>query len=179
MAKYVFKGSLSTEGIENIKKQLLNYRNVTLKDKVRQISMKLAEIGIDVATAQVDSSPLGHYVTLNLDISPVQAGTRAILTAIGEVKHADGREPFNLLLALEFGAGIYYNPKPNPNASDFGLGIGTFPGQVHAFEDGWYYWDEQTQSWKYTHGVKATMPMYKANTAIITNIKNVVREVFS
>lgn len=179
MAKYVFKGSLSTEGIENIKKQLLNYRNVTLKDKVRQISMKLAEIGIDVATAQVDSSPLGHYVTLNLDISPVQAGTRAILTAIGEVKHADGREPFNLLLALEFGSGIYYNANKNPHSDKFGLGPGTFPGQVHAFEDGWYYWDEKTQSWKYTHGVKATMPMHKAEIEIISNIKRIAKEVFS
>lgn len=179
MARYVFKSDLSTDGIKNLQKQLMNYRDVILKDKLKLIAVELSNIGFEVAKAQVDSSPLGHYVTLKTDISPLRFGTRAVLTGIGVVKYAEGREPFNLLLAIEFGAGIYYNPKPNPNAGDFGLGVGTFPGQVHALEDGWYYWDDKTQSWKYTHGVKATMPFHKADVALLTNAKEIVREVFS
>lgn len=179
MARYVFKSDLSVDGIKNLQQQLMNYRDVILKDKLKRIALELATIGIDVASAQVDSSPLGHYVTLKTDISPLRYGTRAILTGIGEVKYAPEKEPFNLLLAIEFGAGIYYNPKPNPNASDFGLGVGTFPNQVHAFEDGWYFWDEASGEWKYSHGVKATMPFHKADIAMITSIKQVVKEVFS
>ena len=48
MAKYVFKGSLSTEGIENIKKQLLKYQQNILPRKIREVVTRLAEIGIPV-----------------------------------------------------------------------------------------------------------------------------------
>ena len=79
---------------------------------------------------------------------------------------------------MEFGAGIHYNSTANPNADKFGFGVGTFPGQVHAFEDGWYYWNEEAQEWQYTHGVKATMPMYNADIEIIQNVVKTAKEVF-
>ena len=53
----------------------------------------------------------------------------------------------------------------------------SFPGQTHAFEDGWYYPDENGE-WHYTHGTKATMPMYNASTEMLLNIRKIAREVF-
>ena len=67
----------------------------------------------------------------------------------------------------------------HPNADKLGLGVGTFPGQTHAFEDMWWYWDEDKQEWKPTHGIKATMPMYSAYMEIIQNVVKVAKEVFS
>ena len=49
---------------------------------------------------------------------------------------------------------------------------------IHAFEDGWYYLGNDNQ-WHYTHGVKATMPMYNATIEIINQYKQIAREVFS
>ena len=104
-------------------------------------------------------------------------GCKAVLIATGSTKIAKGREPFYTILAIEFGAGIHYNPIPNPKTADLGFGVGTFPGQMHAFEDGWYYLGEDDK-WHYSHGVKATMPMYKASAEIISRYKQIAAEVF-
>ena len=81
-------------------------------------------------------------------------------------------------MAVEFGAGIYYNKSNSIIANKFGMGIGTFPGQTHAFDsNGWYYLGDDGE-WHHSYGVKATMPMYKAGTEIRKNIDKVVREVF-
>lgn len=178
MAKYKFSTDLSVSGIKNLQKQLQHYKDNTLQHKVELYVKKLAELGTNVINAKVGESPLGHYVTLKTDISEEKAGCKAILIATGEVKESEGFAPFNTLLAIEFGAGIHYNKTPNPNADKFGLGVGTFPGQIHAFDDGWYYWDDKSQKWRYTHGVKATMPMYNASTAIIENYVKIAKEIF-
>ena len=83
------------------------------------------------------------------------------------------------MLAIEFGAGIHYNPTPNPLvSSEFPYGVGTFPGQTHAYQDMWWYWDEDNQEWRPTHGVKATMPMYKASEEMKNNILKIAKDVF-
>ena len=101
-----------------------------------------------------------------------------ILIATGKTVTSEDREPFYTLLAVEFGAGIFYNSKENPKAPELGFGVGTYPGQIHAFEDGWYYWDDKTETWRYTHGIKATMPMYNAEQQIIQQYVKIAREVF-
>ena len=69
---------------------------------------------------------------------------------------------------IEFGAGIYYNPSDTPHAAENGMGIGTYPGQTHAFDNGWWYYDASGNS-VYTHGTEATMPMYHAKESITNN----------
>ena len=168
---------LSQSSIERLIKDLQAYQN-DLQNKTRILAQLLAEHGITVAGARIGESPLGKYVTIRTELSEEVVGTRAILIAVGDVMESDGYEPFDTLLAIEFGAGIYYNEKENPKGPEFGYGPGTFPGQVHAFEDGWYYWDEAAQTWKYTHGVKATMPMYYADIEIQNNIIKAVKDAF-
>lgn len=178
MAKKILKADLSVQEIRKLQDELKKYQNELIK-KCKLLATELAEIGVKVAEAKISESPLGKYVSIHTDITEEQAGCKAILIATGEVKESEGYEPFNTLLAIEFGAGIHYNPTPNPNADKFGLGVGTFPGQIHAFEDGWYYWDDKAQEWRYTHGVKATMPMYSADMAIIKDVVKTAKEVFS
>lgn len=178
MAKRKLSTDLSVKGIENLKKKLEHYRDVELPNKCRELASRLSEIGVNVAQARIDESPLGKYVTIRTDITEEKAGCKAILIATGETKESEGYAPFNTLLAIEFGAGIHYNPTPNPNADEFGLGVGTFPGQIHAFEDFWFYWDEEAQEWRPTHGVKATMPMYNAAKEIQKQIVKEARAVF-
>lgn len=178
MAKRVFKADLSVESLQNLIKQLEDYRDNVLPNKCRELASRLAQLGMTVAQAKIDEAPLGKYVTLRMDISSDKMETKAILIATGQNKESEGFEPFNTLLAIEFGAGIYYNKTANPKADNLGFGVGTFPGQLHAFENGWYFWDEAEQKWRYTHGVKATMPMYEADMAIIRDVVKVAKEVF-
>lgn len=178
MAKKVFKSDLSVSGLNDLKRQLLQYKD-ELPMKCEILVSRLLQSGVAVSQARISESPLGKYVTVTINISTDKMGCKGILLAKGAVKESEGYAPFSILLAIEFGAGIHYNPTPNPNADKFGLGVGTFPGQVHAFEDTWFYWDENTQEWKPTHGVKATMPMYSADMEIIQNVVKITKEVFA
>lgn len=177
MAKKRLKADLSISGIRKLQKDIEKYQN-SIEYKARLLAERLAEMGIEVINIKVGESPLGKYVSVKTNISATKMGCKAMLIATGEVKYSDEHNPFNTLLAIEYGAGIYHNPVANPNADKFGLGVGTFPGQIHAFEDGWYFWDEEKQKWMYTHGVKATMPMYQASLEIQKNVVKIAKQIF-
>ena len=174
------KEDLSVKGIESAKKKLIQYRDVELPRKCKEFVERLLQSGVSVSRAKIDESPLGKYVTVTTDISADKMGCKGILLAKGAVKEQEGYAPFSILLAIEFGSGIHYNPKPNPLSAEMGYGVGTFPGQLHAFQsEGWMYWDEKAQEWRHTYGVKATMPLYNADMEIIQNIVKIAKEVFS
>ena len=179
MARKVFKADLSVKGIEALKSQLLQYKD-SLPIKCEKLVSRLLQSGVAVSQTKISESPLGKYVTVTTNISADKMGCKGILLAKGAVKEQEGYEPFSILLAIEFGAGVHFNPTPNPLiSSEFPYGVGTFPGQTHAYQDMWFYWDENTQEWKPTHGVKATMPMYSADMEIIQDVVKYAKEVFA
>ena len=179
MAKKVFKADLSVKGIEALKSQLLQYKD-NLPIKCEKLVSRLLQRGVEVSRSKISESPLGKYVTVTTNISADKMGCKGILLAKGAVKEQEGYAPFSILLAIEFGAGVHFNPTPNPLiSSEFPYGVGTFPGQTHAYQDMWFYWDENTQEWKPTHGIKATMPMYNADMEIIQNVVKYAKEVFA
>lgn len=139
----------------------------------------LAKLGHNVALEQVGKSPLGNTITVSLgDITASEAGCKVIITAIGKTYDVKNREPFHTLLAVEFGAGISYNRgNDNPNADKYGYGVGTYPDQIHAFEDGWYYLGTDGK-YHYTKGVKATMPIFSAYKEMLESFKEVGQEIF-
>lgn len=178
MAKRTKKYNLSISGIEQLRKDLIEYRD-SLNDKCAILVQRLAEAGVKVIETKTGESPLGKYITVKTDISETKTGCKAILIATGATMQHEGYAPFNTLLAVEFGAGIHYNRKENPKAPEFGMGVGTFPGQTHAFnEHGWWFWDEKKEKWMHSYGVKATMPMYSATMEIAANVVKIAREVF-
>ena len=178
MAKKVFKSDLSSKGIEALKSQLLQY-NDSLSIKCETLVSRLLQSGVVVSQSKVSESPLGKYVTVTTNISADKMGCKGILLAKGAVKEQDGYAPFSILLAIEFGSGVHFNPTPNQLSAEMGYGVGTFPGQVHAMEPGgWYFWSEEKQQWIHAYGVKATMPMYSADMEIIQNVVKYAKEVF-
>lgn len=178
MAKKVLKAELSLKGIEALQKELLKYRD-ELPNKCRELTSRLLQSGVTVSKAKISESPLGKYVTVTTDISADKMGCKGILIAKGKVIESDEYNPFSVLLAIEFGAGIRFNPTPNPLSEKMGYGVGKFPGQIHAFDpNGWYYWNEEKQEWVHSYGVKATMPMYSTDMEIINNVVKIAKEVF-
>ena len=179
MAKKVFKADLSVSGLNDLKRQLLQYKD-DLHTKCEKLVSRLLQSGVTVSQTRISESPLGKYVTVTTNISADNMGCKGILLAKGAVKEQEGYAPFSILLAIEFGSGIHYNPTPNPLiSSEFPYGVGTFPGQVHAMEPGgWYFWSEEKQQWIHSYGAKATMPMYSADMQIIQNVVKTAKEVF-
>lgn len=176
MAKRTIRGELSVKGIQSIIDQLREYKQ-ELNDKMELFCRKLAEAGLAVAESNIAKSPLGKTISVRINMESSKAGCKAMLIAHGQKQTDERGRTASTLLLVEFGAGIHYNSNENPKASEMGYGVGTFPGQVHAFEDGWYYWGED-EKWHYTHGIKATMPMYNASVAIREKVKECVKEVF-
>ena len=176
MAKKISFG-LNSKEVQNAIKEVKSYQKDIYR-KCEKLCKKLNNIGYKVALEKISESPIGKTVVLHSEISSKKTGCKAMLISVGEVKHSEGHEPFNTLLAIEFGAGIYYNSTANPKANELGMGVGTFPGQIHAFSDGWYYLEEDNE-WHYTHGVKATMPMYFAGKEMKEKIETIAKEVFS
>lgn len=178
--KKVFKSGLSVKELENLKNELKNYKREIEKNTEILIS-RLLQSGVEVSQARINESPLGKYVTVTTNISSDKMGCKGILLAKGAVKEQEGYAPFSVLLAIEFGSGVHFNPTPNPLiSSEFPYGVGTFPGQVHAMEPGgWYFWSEEKQQWIHSYGVKATMPVYSADMEIIQNVVKFAKEVFA
>lgn len=178
MAKKNIKINLfDQKSIQNAIKQIEQYRD-DLPRKCQEICRRLSEIGEQTALTAISESPQGKLVSLKMDIDSSKTGCKAMIIGTGRTVTDEKGRTFNLLFGIEFGSGIRLNPTENPISSEFGMGVGTFPGQKHAFEPGgWSYLDENGY-WHHSYGIKAAMPFYKSMLAIRQNVDNIVKEVF-
>lgn len=169
---------LSPSSIEKLKKNLAKYKDGLIK-KTELLVQELSKIGLETIDVKLSESRLGHHVTVQTDSETIPHGTVLVIIATGDTKFSENYEPFNTLLAIEFGAGIHFNHNENPKASELGYGVGSFPEQTHAFqEEGWYFWDEEKQKYVHSFGVQATMPLYNATQEMKLRVKEVARKIF-
>lgn len=169
--------SLSPSAFEKAIKQIQDYKN-SLSGKCEEFVEQLAMIGLESANTYASQSPVGSTVSFQIKDYNFSDTAIAILIGTGAEIQTGNYPAANTLLMIEFGSGILLNSQNNPFAEQFGMGVGTFPGQTHAFDPtGWYYPDN-TGVWHHTNGIQATMPMYHADTDMITSIEKVARQVF-
>lgn len=96
------------------------------------------------------------------------------------------------LLFLEFGAGIHYAfaNGGHPLADQLGFGVGTHPGQKHAYDEkGWWFptddpslaivHDKNGQGWAHSYGTPPYRPFYDASVSLRMMVLDVAREVFN
>lgn len=179
MAKKVFKAELSIKSIEQLKKDLLNYKS-GLNRKCELLVTRLATEGISVA--QGNTGGFGKYITFSVELNPEQHGCKAVLLATNtgiitsEWRTKDGIKTADVspILMVEFGSGRNaQNPMKVP-----GVGRGTFPGKTHAFDkDGWWYMDLNNE-WHHSYGITPKMPMYKAMQTMNKRVYSLVKEIF-
>lgn len=160
---------LNTESINDAIKELRHLES----DFVRKVDIFvriLANDGIQIALMEFrssvgDSNKDGQFSLAYDDSENIKSATISL----------EGTD----VLFVEFGAGIYYNPSDPPHAktADYNYGVGTYPGQTHAFEPGWWYTDENGKS-VYSHGTQATSPMLKASDNIRNNAIKTALQIF-
>jgi hypothetical protein len=193
MGRTTIRMDLSLSGIRNAQQAVIQYRN-QLHDRLIRFVDRLADYGIDMARVEMavpNGSDEGKdnnysmYIAFSKDISDFGLGVRCILVATntgiiqsrwvmsdGSVRTAD----VSPLLMLEFGAGTIAG---NSNASRYGMGTRTFPGQTHADDpEGWWYQDADTMRWYHSKGYVARMPIQKAADEMIRQVRRAMREVF-
>lgn len=181
-----YKTDLSVAGIQNLKKEIQNYKDQILPSLIERFVNELALIGIKTATQNLgqlnDLGNVSNLVLFYKDSFPEQDGFKAILYAKdqavvkqfwlsgGTVKSAD----VSPLLMYEFGSGFKAkNPKNLP-----GVGQGTFPGQTHAFDKEGWYWQDLDGKWHHSNGISPTQPMFKAWLNMQMSITAVAKAVF-
>lgn len=156
---------LSTQGIENLIRDV-EERKRWLQRKTDELASRLAEIGcenarIDFAIAQYDGQK-----DCSVHVEPRGDGQYAVV--------ADG----DTVLFIEFGAGITYAEPQHPEAGVNGMGVGTYPGQKHAFDpNGWYI--PKSAGGGHTYGNAPAMPMYNAVKYLEQNLERIAQEVFA
>lgn len=177
MSNRVFKGDLSTEGIQRIIDQLNHYADVDLPHLADVLVRRLAEVGITVAEYTVYST-FRPYIEFRYDVKGLAEGElvasdnglihRIWYTKGGQVAGVADISP---LLMSEYGAGPY---ALNGHR-------GTFPNQTHAFESVWYWYDESgnKHSSEEDYTMIATQPMYKALVEMMNRVTAIAKEVFT
>lgn len=175
MAKKVFESDLSVKGLENLKKELLNYKNNTLQQKIDLLAKTLAEKGVKIAQANISS--LDAIFTGELINSVhTRKGSGSKMTAIfyivADSKHA---------AFVEFGTGQlgqeggYPYPFPEGIAWEYNTGKTIFeiePGQY-----GWFYPGDDGK-WYFTQGMPSRPFMYETSLELMQIVKETALEVF-
>lgn len=150
-----------------------------LSRKCEILCRRLTEEGIRVAQAHIGNSGFGKYIRLSSEITPEQAGCRAVLymedasKIVSEWQTLEGvkKATVSPMLMLEFGSGLQAeNPANIP-----GVGTGIFG--KHGNEPGWYYMDLEG-NWHYSTGISPKMPMYYTGKKLREKIAIIAKEIF-
>lgn len=180
MAKKKLRAELSIAGIESIKQQLIQYRDVDLPQKCENLVKNLGERGIAVGKKKIGK--YGTYVIFSISTQQEATGCKCIVLATNtgiiksEWRTKDGVKSADVspLLMCEFGSGLQAkNPMNVP-----GVGTGTFPEQTHATDpNGWWYMDLAGE-WHHSYGITPKMPMYKAAMEMHKKVVTEAKKVF-
>jgi hypothetical protein len=128
-----FKADLSASSLKRLAKDFKSYVG-TLDYKCDMMVERLISVGIPVVEANMQGFDGDSSHTFNYYFEIHRSEGYAYGKFI--VENED-------ILFIEFGAGIHFNKgESHPQAKELGYGVGTYPGQTHAFDDeGWWYWD--------------------------------------
>ena len=173
--------NLSSSSIQSAIKELKAYQN-DLNRKCEELCRRLTAEGILIAQAHIGSSGFGKYIHLGSEITPKQAGCKAIFymrdssKIVSQWQTLEGTKSAKVspALMLEFGSGLKAeNPVGVP-----GVGTGTFPGGTHGADPGGWYYMDLNGEWHHSTGVSPKMPIYYAGKELREKVVAVAREVF-
>ena len=180
-ARRTLQAECSVEGIKRLADQIRQY-SIDIEQANNKFVRRLAEEGFDIARIAVynglDPETWNGRLIYPYDVDK-DVGVFAIENDdSGEIDGVCLSFTGSQVLFIEFGSGWYWNGAVNPKAKKFGYGVGTYPGQKHAFdENGWSYQGEDGK-WRKSMGTQATMPMYKASVAIREKLVAIAKEVY-
>ena len=171
---------LSVTEVNKAIQEIKAYQN-DLDCKCEELCRRLAVEGIRITQSHIGSSGFGKYIHLGSEITPQQAGCKAIFymedTAKikSEWRTTEGVQSAEISpsLMLCFGSGLKaQNPTNLPE-----VGTGTF-GEHGADPSGWWYMDLEGV-WHHSTGIEPKMPMYKAGKELRERVLNIARDVFN
>lgn len=175
MAKYKFSSDLSVKGIENLKRQLLDYKNNTLQHKVDLLAKRLADKGVDIAQANVarlDAIFTGELISsIHTAYGGSTKGT-AIFYVVADSSHAAFVEYGVGQLGAEGGY-----PYPFPEGVEWNYNTGKTIFEISPGQYGWFY-PGNDGKWYFTQGMPSRPFMYETGLELARIVVETAREVF-
>lgn len=179
MAKYKFTARLNTNDLTRLQNELRHYREKTLKDKVKQFVLELAELGVYTASETV-SSPgkngteryakyISFYKRITVDNKDV-----VIVQMIGEGKMKGNLKPLSM---VEWGSAKFAEEPSQMFGGEGGKGTWITSGK-HVDDEKWIYWNKDKGGWRTNYSVKPTRPMFTAADKMITDVERIAKKVF-
>lgn len=162
-----------SKSIESVIAELEEYKS-HLSDMMERFVKELCEAGLAVAQRALDDgrgdSPKGKgHAELSIS-DPTKQGS-----AVEMRINFSG----DSILFIEFGAGIYFNNgNANPKAAEFGMGVGTYPGQKFAINPGYWWYKGEDDKLHFSRGTEAAMPMYKASLEVMRKAEQIAKRTF-
>lgn len=155
--------------VNDLIKALEDYKS-TLPVMMETFVKRLAQAGMRTAKTAISNasgdSDIGEFV-----ITDAERSGKSIIMRL----HFQGDD----ILFWEFGAGIYYNEgKAHPKAGEFGMGVGTYPGQTHAITPGYWWYKGEDGKLHFSLGTEAAMPMYNAYLEMVKQVDKIAEGSF-
>lgn len=157
--------SLDTASINAAVQELRDYAK-WIETKADALAKRLAAYGLRQVRVGYNAAVYEQDKHIEVSVESRGENTYAVV--------ANGRD----VLFLEFGAGVRYGDG-HPLNGDFGMGPGTYPGQTHVPEPGyWWYTGEDGES-HYSVGNAPSMVMYMTGMELEREYTRIAREVFA
>ena len=154
------KMQLNNDSINAGLREVRKYKLWVTK-KEAELRSRLAALGATVASIEFARAIYNGNKDITVRVD--DTGSVAVIYAEGES-----------VAFVEFGAGIKYG-YGHPQAGEFGVGPGTYPGKGHwDSETGWWYGHGQ-----HSYGNPPAMAMYDAVQRMTEELTKIAREVFS
>ncbi|MBR5172951.1 MAG: hypothetical protein IKW14_06090 [Phascolarctobacterium sp.] len=176
MSKYIFKSDLSTDGVQKLIDDLINYKKDILQRKINLLAKTLAEDGVHIAQANVarlDAIFTGELIN---SISAKQVASKrgtAVFFIVADSDHA---------AFVEFGTGqvgkenSYPYPLPEGIKWEYNSGKSIIP--IGPGQYGWFYPGDDGR-WYFTQGMPSRPFMYETLLEVMKKVEKTAKEVFN
>lgn len=185
------KVDLSASGFRKAARELKKFQDELMR-LTRKFLDELMERGISVSVA--NAGEYSQFLVFTKELTDTPKGVLAIYRGSSpqiERKwvNSGGVQSYMVspIMLAEFGSGWMasdsrdgHSRQPNDYMARLaGMGQGTMPGQIHAFDPMGWTWTDLNGVQHHSFGEKPTMPMYRAYLEMMDSVDSVVREVFA
>lgn len=156
---------LDAASIEKAAREIQEYAD-RVQRRADELAKRLAEYGLQ--RIQIGYQAVEYY-----DENPVSV----TVEERGQGQYAVVASGATLLI-LEFGSGVKYGAG-HPQADEFGYGPGTYPGQTHVPDPGYWWYTGSDGKSHYSEGNAPSMVMYLTARELLLEVTRIAKEVFS
>lgn len=171
MAKKVFKADLSVKGINNLKKELMDYKDKIINEKLEELTRKISERGVEIGRAKIGTLKAVFTGELQNSLHVEEGDGKAVFFIVTDSEHA---------AFVEFGTGQMGQespyPYPFPEGVEWNYNTGQTIFEISPGKYGWFY--KRDGKIYFTQGMASRPFMYETAVDLLEEIPKIAKEVF-